>query len=391
MGCNGSFSGSSNASVGGTFWVGGDGGSAGGVSGSEVLTVMQNVEVGGPLSVHSLVCEGNADVAGNVTVNNASDIAGVLTIDPGATINGPLDAGSLVATALDLGTPCDCSASQIVPVAAIVAARAGDGGQNDDGLIGLSPDVFAHGTPSGSRLDLPCGNYYLSGIGTSGPVTIMAHGNVALYIGGDVVPSAPLTLTLDPSSNLDIFIAGNLCASSTLIVGNANYPAQMRLYVGGDDACGNPGEGVRLSGQNTLSTNLYTSNGMDTSAPFTEYGALFSVGDFSLSAPVTVHFDRAVLGAGAACPSPDAGGGCQSCRDCGNQACVNGQCGQCSTNADCCSPLICSPLGTCIPAACQPSGQSCEQSSDCCHGLRCTSSGSGCDGQGDCTCTPRLN
>lgn len=39
-------------------------------------------------------------------------------------------------------------------------------------------------------------------------------------------------------------------------------------------------------------------------------------------------------------------GGCTSCRDCNNQACVNGACGACTTSADCCAPLQCF-FGTC--------------------------------------------
>ena len=37
---------------------------------------------------------------------------------------------------------------------------------------------------------------------------------------------------------------------------------------------------------------------------------------------------------------------CNSCRDCNNQACVNGVCGSCTTHGQCCAPLIC-VNGTC--------------------------------------------
>jgi hypothetical protein len=37
---------------------------------------------------------------------------------------------------------------------------------------------------------------------------------------------------------------------------------------------------------------------------------------------------------------------CLSCRDCGNQACNDGVCGECERHSDCCSPLMCSG-GTC--------------------------------------------
>ncbi|HEX4406912.1 MAG TPA: hypothetical protein VH560_18870, partial [Polyangia bacterium] len=51
---------------------------------------------------------------------------------------------------------------------------------------------------------------------------------------------------------------------------------------------------------------------------------------------------------GPGAPAPDAGApGCNSCKDCGNQACVNGACGTCRTSSDCCSPLICKS-GSCV-------------------------------------------
>ena len=378
VGCNGDFSGSSNADIGGAFWVGG----SGGVAGSEVMSVLQDVEIAGPLNVHSLMCGGDATVEGNINVNQTSDVQGTLFLSTGDTVTGWLDAGAVVVETLSVTPPCDCSAAELVPVAAIVAARATS---NDDALIGLNPAVFASGTASGSRLDLPCGNYYLTSIQTSGPVAIVAHGNVALYVGGDVVPSAELSLTLDAASEFDVFIAGNLCASAGLNIGNPNYPAQMRLYVGGDNACGKAGDGIRLSGQNTLASNLYASNGITTSAPLVEYGGIFAAGDFAMSAPATIHYDRGVLGAAANCPVPDAGG-CQSCRDCGNQACVGGQCGACASSADCCSPLACQ-AGACVPEACVPLGGACQQNMDCCSPSWClTGNGGRCDGQSNCTC-----
>jgi hypothetical protein len=40
------------------------------------------------------------------------------------------------------------------------------------------------------------------------------------------------------------------------------------------------------------------------------------------------------------CEMPDAP--CASCADCvGSEACVDGACGDCRTDADCCAPLVC--------------------------------------------------
>lgn len=39
--------------------------------------------------------------------------------------------------------------------------------------------------------------------------------------------------------------------------------------------------------------------------------------------------------------------GCNTCLDCGGQACKNGNCGDCTSSADCCAPLVCSG-GSCV-------------------------------------------
>ena len=62
---------------------------------------------------------------------------------------------------------------------------------------------------------------------------------------------------------------------------------------------------------------------------------------------VRVHYDRAVLSVGENCPGNPPGEDCDSCLDCGNQACIDGQCGACRTDDDCCPPLVC-VAGRCL-------------------------------------------
>src|SRR5262249_57032262 len=111
---------------------------------------------------------------------------------------------------------------------AIVAARATN---NDNASVGLDPGLFTHGNAP-ARLDLPCGSYYLSSIASSGPLTIVAHGNTALYIGGSVTPSNDLTITLDPTAQFDLFIGGTISASAALRIGSPAYPPALRPYAG---------------------------------------------------------------------------------------------------------------------------------------------------------------
>jgi hypothetical protein len=241
-------------------------------------------------------------------------------------------------------------------VAAIVAAHRPP--NNDNAAIGLNASVFeSPGSPL--RLDLPCGVYYLTKIATSTALTIAAHGRTALFIDGDVVPSAPIAFVLDPTAELDVFVAGTMKASQTLVIGSPNYPALSRTYVGGIDKL-SFSQDIRLGGE------LYAASSslVDWSASNEIYGSVFA-GNFKASQVTKIHYDRGVLTAGTVCPPTGGGGtsgdggagsgdggtgasGCISCKDCGNQACVQGACGACSSSADCCAPLGCQN-GKCMP------------------------------------------
>src|SRR5262249_35092910 len=96
------------------------------------------------------------------------------------------------------------------------------------------------------------------------------------------------------------------------------------------------------------------------------FGAIFAH-DFQVISDLNLHQDQGVTRAGDICPPPGSGGAggatgsggttgsggagggtCGTCKDCGNQACINGACGQCSTDGQCCPPLVC-VSGTCQP------------------------------------------
>jgi hypothetical protein len=247
----------------------------------------------------------------------------------------------------------------------MVAAHASP--NNDNAAIGLDENILA--SPAApTRLDLPCGSYYLTSIHPSIAVTIWAHGHTALYIGQDVQSSDNIAFGVDPTGSLDIFIAGKLDTSAKLTIGSPNHPALTRLYVGST-------AGINFSSDASIGGNIYAPYGpVNWSAGTDAYGSVFA-GDFNASAATRIHYDTAVLSAGNGCPSPggnpssgggDGGGGttassagnpegggtapmCGSCRDCLNQACNSGMCGACMTSADCCAPLVCSgPGGSCM-------------------------------------------
>jgi hypothetical protein len=320
--------------------------------------VKHELRSGGPLGANGSLSIG-ADAYANGSVSGGITIGGRLYVPSGANV-GVTPAGGIVRAPVSFAPPCDCAANQLVPIAAMVQAHTSP--NNDNAAIGLNENVLA--SPGGpSRLDLPCGSYYLSSIHPGVPVTIWAHGQTALYIGQDVAPSDDIAFGVDPAGAFDIFIAGTLSTQAKLTIGSPNYPALTRTYIGSTT-------GVTFSSEANIAGNIYAAYGLvNWSAGTDAYGSVFA-GNFNASAETRIHYDTAVLRSGNGCPPPSGGGpgdaggsgsggasgggsgggsGCGSCRDCLNQACINGQCTSCRTSADCCSPLICVG-GACVPA-----------------------------------------
>jgi hypothetical protein len=170
-------------------------------------------------------------------------------------------------------------------------------------------------------------------------------------VDGDFAINAGLTVNLDPGSELDLFIAGNLTVQQPTTLGSLSSSPNTRIYVGGSQA-------IALNSPNSFFGNIYAPFAeVQAASPSGVYGSIFAK-DFTNSSPTNLHFDENILQAGVECVPPsasdggapgDAGTGnqpCLTCSDCGNQACVAGQCGSCTTSAECCSPLVCIG-GTC--------------------------------------------
>jgi hypothetical protein len=327
-------------------------------------TIRQELHVGGPLG-------------GNVTVDRKSYVVGPFTgsgsfaadlYTPSCPApNGYTVGGTCHPTpGLTVPEPCKrCAPADQVPIASYLAHYA-QPANNDNAAIGLSPSTFDNGGAA-AVIDLPCGYYYLNRIVASSGVTIVAHGNTVLFVGGSIDVSGSLVLTLDPTSRFDVVVGGDIYGNGSLSMGSPAVPASMRIYVGGTcksggTSCGHNGEccsascssgtctagtiltgdpawSVYMKASSRVAAGIYAPNGeIYTSASFDMYGAIFA-GNFHGKASTSIHYDRAAVKAGDSCPPPPPG--CTSCLDCGNQACVGGTCGACTSDAQCCPPLQC--------------------------------------------------
>jgi hypothetical protein len=225
VGLNGVFTSTSTSNIDGSLW----GSSSNGMQVIAGVDVAQELHLGGPfastgpsnIGMDSYV---NGDVQGY-----SVDIVGDLHVPASASVAAGVSYANLVQEPVNVAPPCDCESSQLIPVADIVAARASN---NDNASIGLDSNVLVDPNDT-VRLDLPCGRYYLDSIGGIG-ATIVAHGHVALYVGGNVNTVDELRLVVDPTSTFDIYVAGDFFATSGAHIGSPAYPLLTRIYIGGD-------------------------------------------------------------------------------------------------------------------------------------------------------------
>ncbi|MDP9035673.1 MAG: hypothetical protein M3O50_12785 [Myxococcota bacterium] len=337
VGVNGDFTGGGGAvSIRGALWCSGPGGvtTASATNVSQEVHVANGLDGRGPTTLLD-----NAWVGGNVAGTVA--VTKTLYASPNATVARTVTSAATVRQPVSVMPPCDCSDTALLggTIDAIVAAHASS---NDNALLGLNANALATPSTTSIRLDLPCGRYYLTGINQPGTsVTIFAHGQTSLFIQGDVV-GATVSFVLDPTAEFDTFITGTVKTSGQFIVGSPNYPALSRTYIGGTAPLDLLGEAGRTAG------NLYMGKTpLNVSSHLVLYGGLI-VGSLANQENIEIHYDRAVLDVPPCAPPPPM---CGSCKDCGNQACINGSCNAgCTSNDQCCAPLLC-VQGSCVAVA----------------------------------------
>ncbi len=335
-----------------------DGGAGGSVGANGNVSWSGAVNVGG-----SLLTRGNVTASQAAVVRQDLQLGGTLTSSASFTVDGNAQVvKTLPASARVLGTvtkvtsvaaPCNCTSE--VPTASIIAAHRGT--SNDDAVIGLSPNALTGNNPS--RVDLPCGNYYLSQINAAQALTIAVHGHTALYVDGNVTVSGALAFQIDPTATLDLFVAGTFTASNSLALGSQSNPARCRMYVAGAN--------IALSGSATLGCNIYAPSALFTlSNNVVAYGSIFA-NSIQASGNATVHYDTAVLNAGSECctaASCDDGNPCtvDSCNGdgtCSHAAATNG--------TACAGANKCEQTYTCQSGACTGTNPVTCAASDSCH------------------------
>ncbi|MCB9601512.1 MAG: hypothetical protein H6721_25980 [Sandaracinus sp.] len=300
----------------------------------ERLEVEGTIRAGGMCTGNARFRAGKDLYAGRGVSVDRLHVGGLVHVPDGAAYDVRTfeEVGGVVREPVDVDTPCDCEPSRLLDIDAVVASYRDD---NDDAMAGLSPGQLGEG--DGRSVTLDCGRYYFDRI-AGGSLELVIRGRVAIFVASDFSLTGPFVVRFEPGGELDLFVDGNVVAMDTWTVGDPDRPSRLRLYVGGAGT-------FDLGAGGAIAAHVYAPRAeLVTPGALELYGSLFAR-RMAVSGPLTVHYDEAILDAGDSCPMP---GTCSSCRDCGNQACVDGACGLCRSDADCCAPLVCA-AGRCIP------------------------------------------
>jgi hypothetical protein len=347
VGSNGQYTHTNKGAIGGSLWI-----SGGDLSLTNEYDVAGELKVDGNLTSTSELTVGlDAYVTGDATVDTYT-VDGIHHQPQGATFNAadPMLGGE-AREPVTVAEPCDCDPEDLVDIDGFIETYRT---ANDNDSIDLDPDALSDVTDA-TELNLSCGRFFLNEITGTNEITITAEDRTALFVGGDVSTTGKLTIQLAEGAELDLFVAGTFTSTDEVDFGSVENPANVRLYLGGDDE-------ITWTNKFSIGGNVYAPTVDLTLTDEAEiYGSLF-VRNLTATNKLTVHYDSSVLNAGDTCDGSGSGSGgnnsttnntstgsnngsggdmCMDCRDCLNQSCNDGMCGTCDSNDDCCAPLLC--------------------------------------------------
>jgi hypothetical protein len=192
-----------------------------------------------------------------------------------------------------VSVPTACTCNRAPDVTDVVADHAL---ANHNADIELATDRLV-GVEGDDGLDLPCGRFYLdeiSGTTAGKTVVIKASGRTSLFVGGNITLQQNLTIELDPTAELDMFVAGFIQVAGVAILGDPTRPRALRLYVASNGS-------ITLSPGSALSGNLYAPlTDLNSTVPLEVFGAVV-VKHINGKDSITVHHDLAITAAGDDC------------------------------------------------------------------------------------------
>lgn len=314
------------------------------IAGKESLSFAGYLQVGGDFKA-----AGETVVAGYTKIWRDAWLGANFTDLGPVTIKGDLhSAGTMMALPLLLDganlhesvsveNPCPCEPKDLLDIDAIVSDAKTN---NDNAANGIRQEML-NALVGNVEVTLPCGRFYFERVGGLGNLIVNVTGRVALFVDGPFEAAGNVEFRLSDTAEVDLFIKGDLSLVGRAVFGRKDRPAATRIYVGGSGD-------VLLVGADGFVGNVYAPKSLVTAVGYAQvYGSVVAK-DFLIPGYANFSYDRAIQHAGDSCDAPPPPPNtCDKCGTCtGGTACVSGNCGKCSSDSDCCSPLVCLG-GTC--------------------------------------------
>lgn len=253
--------------------------------------------------------------------------------------------GMLYLQPVTVDPPCPCDDTALLDIPGLVASAQTN---NDNAALGLSAAALGARLNAGSPPSaFTCGRFAMPSLAIERDVASQITGRTALFVDGDLSVGADFGAALPAGAELDVFVSGALRLTGPGHLGTQDRPWALRLYIGGSEA-------LTITSANPIAAQLYAprvplSVESGTAAIF---GSLFAA-QLDARGLFAVHYDRAIAYAGEECTSSEPtpatllrAGSCQPCPN--GLAAVEGACGACTRDADCCEPTVC------VDGICQP-------------------------------------
>jgi hypothetical protein len=248
----------------------------------------------GPLAMLSSKADLLSDAYVNGDLTGTVKVSGILHLPATAARGAGVEAQKVATEAVTVLPPCDCNDSVVDVTSAITTAMT----DNGDAAAGFNPAALSN-VLTATQLTLGCGTYYLASIGaTAAPVTLVVHGHALLAVQGSVSLGGGLTVTLDPSAELDLLVGGWFTTSGNT-VGAPAAPARFRIWIGGT-------ESLVFDHQPTIAAVIHAPGSPATAPLGLALSGSLLVKSLSLGADSLLHYDRAILSAGVPCGEPPA-------------------------------------------------------------------------------------
>jgi hypothetical protein len=262
----------------------------GGVSADGHLQAGASFRSGGPLTM--LASNAEADLLGDAYVNGdltgMVKVSGTLFVPTTVTVGSNVEAPTVSPGPVLVSAPCDCSDGFVDVADAITTAEL----DNGDAAAGFDPNALAM-VSIATQLSLGCGTYFLNAIGATAPITLVVHGRTLLAVANSVSLGSGLTVALDSSAELDLLVGGWINTSGGTI-GAPSAPARFRIWTASTDS-------LTFDDQPTIAAVVHAPGSVATATSgLTLSGSLF-VKTLILGGDSELHYDRAILSAGAEC------------------------------------------------------------------------------------------